>query len=76
MLLLNQTLNERENCGVQAAAESYGDEQLINYHGTGGPVGNFQLPPGAQAIPSQDPNWDYDHTFGEWYRWQLVFLKN
>ena len=67
MLLLNQTLNERENCGVQAAAESYGDEQLINYHGTGGPIGNFQFPTGAQAVLPQDPNWDYNGPIGEWY---------
>ena len=47
MRLLNQTLNETENCGVQAAAKRYGDEHLINCHETGGPVGNFQLPLGA-----------------------------
>ena len=41
MLLLNQTVNETEKCGVQAAAKRYGDEQLINYHGTGHPIGNF-----------------------------------
>ena len=59
MLLLNQTPNETEKCGVQAAAERYGDEQLINYHGTAwnaGPIGSFPLPIGTQAVPPQDPN--------------------
>ena len=56
----------RQKCGVLAVAERYGDEQLINYHGTGGPIGNFQLPTtGAQAVPPQDPNWDHDHPNGE-----------
>ena len=30
MLLLNQTLNETEKCGVLAAAERCGDEELLN----------------------------------------------
>ena len=37
MLLLNQTLNETGKRGVLAAAERYGDEELLNYHGAGGP---------------------------------------
>ena len=50
MLLWNQTLNETETCGVLAAAERYGDEQLINDHGTGDPIGSSQFPTGTQGM--------------------------
>ena len=62
--MLNPILNETEERGLPALAEKYGDRQLINYHGTGGPMGNFQFPTGAQAVPPQDPSWDYDNPNG------------
>ena len=53
MLLLNQT----REAWCSAAAERSRD-------GTGGPIGDFQFPTGAQAVPSQDPNWDYNNPIG------------
>ena len=42
-------------------------KKLINYPGAGGPLGNLQYPTRAQAVPSQDPSWDYDHAVKKWY---------
>ena len=42
-------------------SEKKQQQQLINFHGAGGPIRNFRFPTGAQEVPSQDPNWDYAH---------------
>ena len=60
MFLLKQTLNETKKPEVPAAAKKYGNEQLISYHGGWGRRGSIQVPAGAEVLPSQDPNWDYD----------------
>ena len=40
----------RQKHGVLVAAERYGDEQLLNYHGTGSLIENWKFPTGAQAV--------------------------
>lgn len=65
MLILNQALTSTEQNAALQATETFGDEHVMAYGERAG-VGEDALPSGKQAVPLEDPGWDYDSSPRVW----------
>ena len=66
MYILGQTLTPESKTGVLGKAVAYGDEWLGNESVEKRENEIVALPTGNQAVPTIEPDWDYNTAKGRW----------